>query len=500
MCESDSAACASSPPSSRASRLSRSCRPPVVAVVGGGITGLVAAWRLARAGVGVRLFEAGARLGGAIRTVVEEGWLHEAGPNTLLVKTREFHALINDLGLGSRLLRADAGAGRRFLIRGGRIRAVPRSAAGALVTPLLSPGAKLRIAAEVLFARRREREGDVSLADFARGHYGREFVDYALNPLVAGIYAGDPERLSARFAFPFLWEAERSHGSLIRGQVAQMRARLREGGARAELVSFGGGVQVLADALAAALPAGAVERGAEVVSLTPVPGARGAVAGRWRVRWQNTLRGGGGGGDGGGGGVREEIFSSVVLALPADALARLEIGGGRPLAALAAVEYPPVASLFAGFRRGQVSHPLDGFGVLAPEREGRRFLGVLFSSSLFPGRAPEGCTGLTVMVGGTRAPGLARLPADELAREVLPDVAGLLGIRGGAVFTRVHFVGRAIPQYNLGYERHLGVIEACEGAHPGLHVGGHVRDGVAVPACAASGERMAGRVIGEWRE
>jgi oxygen-dependent protoporphyrinogen oxidase len=460
-----------------------------VAVIGGGITGLVAAWRLSRAGREVRLFEASSRTGGAIRTLHERGgWLLEAGPNALLVKTREFHALIDDLGLASRLMRANSGAAKRFLIRGGRIRAVPQSPVGALVSPLLSPRAKLRIVAEVLFARRRERAGDLSLADFARGHYGREFVDYALNPLVAGIFAGDPEKLSARLSFPFLWQAERSHGSLIRGQVAQMRARLRQGGPKAALVSFDGGVQTLADALAAALPAGAIELGAAVESLTPVSGARAAASGRWRIRWQDTLRGGG---------AREAVCPAVVLALPADALARLEIAGARPLASLAGVEYPPVVSLFAGYKREQVSHPLDGFGVLAPECERRRFLGVLFSSSLFPGRAPVGCVALTVMVGGTREPGLARLPSGELVREVLPDVARLLGIRGGPVFTRHQLAGRAIPQYNLGYGRHLAVIEACEGAHPGLHIGGHVRDGIAVPACAASGERMAARVIGE---
>ncbi len=480
MCESAPAACASSPLSSRL---------PPVAVIGGGITGLVAAWRLSRSGRGVRLFEASSRTGGAIRTLHERGgWMPEAGPNTLLVKTREFHALIDDLGLASRLMHANSGAAKRFLIRGGCIRAVPQSPVGALVTPLLSPPAKLRIAAEVLFARRRERTEDLSLADFARGHYGREFVDYALNPLVAGIYAGDPEKLSARLSFPFLWQAERTHGSLIRGQIAQMRSRLRQGGPKSALISFEGGVQTLTDTLTAALPAGAVELDASVKSLTPVPDARASSPARWRIRWKNTLCGGD---------EREEIFSSVVLALPADALARLEIAGARPLAPLAAVEYPPVASLFIGYRRGQIAHPLDGFGVLAPERERRRFLGVLFSSSLFPGRAPDGCTALTVMIGGTRQPGLAHLPSDELMREVLPDVSRLLGIRGGPVFAHHQLAERAIPQYNLGYERHLAVIEACEGAHSGLHVGGHVRDGIAVPACASSGERLAARVLGQ---
>ena len=173
-------------------------------------------------------------------------------------------------------------------------------------------------------------------------------------------------------------------------------------------------------------------------------------------------------------------FDAVVLALPAADLARLPIGpsGDRPLASLELVEYPPVASLFFGFRREQVAHPLDGFGALVPAVEGRSVLGVLFSSTLFPERAPAGHVALTVYVGGTRQPDLARLAPEALRPRVLADLRELLGVQGDPVFTHATFWPHAIPQYNLGYERFLEAIARAEAQHAGLFIGGHVRDGI----------------------
>jgi oxygen-dependent protoporphyrinogen oxidase len=153
-----------------------------------------------------------------------------------------------------------------------------------------------------------------------------------------------------------------------------------------------------------------------------------------------------------------------------------------------------VASLFLGYRREDVAHPLDGFGVLAPEIERRSVLGILFSSSLFAGRAPEGHVALTVMVGGVRQPDIARLPADQLLAAVDRDLKELLGVKGTPVFQRHTVWPRAIPQYNLGYERFLDTMAATERAMPGLFIGGQARDGIALPACLAAGEKLAGRV------
>lgn len=449
-----------------------------VAVLGAGLTGLTAAYRLAQRGHRVRVFEASGRTGGAIRTELTDGWLIEAGPNSLLAGDPALADLIDELGLAPERVPASRSARNRYVVRGGKPLAVPMSPPALLSTPLFSLRAKLGLLREP-FIRARVRHADVSLAEFVAAHVGQEFVDYALNPFIAGVYAGNPQKLSTRHAFPKLWELERSHGSLLRGQIAAARGKKteRRGGG---IVSFRLGLQMLPDALAARLPAGALTLNARLEALLPpAPAAPG-----WRVIWHD------------GGDARTETFDTVVSALPASALAALRFGplGERPLAALDGIEHPPVSSLFLGYKREQVAHPLDGFGLLVPEVEQRSVLGLLFSSSLFVGRAPEGHVALTVFVGGTRQPDLARLPTDELLAAITPDLQHLVGVRGAPVFRRHTFWPRAIPQYNLGYERYLDAMTAAERAYPGFYLGGQVRDGISMPACVAAGEKLATRV------
>jgi oxygen-dependent protoporphyrinogen oxidase len=449
-----------------------------VAVIGGGATGLAAAWGLSRAGHEVRLLEASQRLGGSVRTDAVEGWLIEAGPNSIQESTDELAALISDLGLGPERVAAGAGSKKRFIVMGGRLAALPASPLQFLSTPVMSARTKWAILTE--FTKRRfERAGDASVAQFVRDHFGAELVERIVQPFVSGIYAGDPERLSTRHAFPSLWDAERAAGSVIRGMVAGSKKRRAQGRRSAPaLISFRRGLQALTDALASKLPAGAVSLGCEARSLSPGHGAR------WRVAWRGPQ------GDAAG------EFDAVVTGVPANALSALEIGGAgvRPLAGLASVEQPPVVSVFLGFRREQVAHPLDGFGALVPAVERRSILGVIFSSSLFEGRAPAGHVALTALAGGVMQPDVARLPEGELMGRVLGDLGGLLGVRGEPVFARRTFWPRAIPQYNLGYDEHLDAIAACERVNPGLFIGGNVRDGVSLADCLKSGSLLAKRV------
>ncbi|HEY0967712.1 MAG TPA: protoporphyrinogen oxidase [Opitutaceae bacterium] len=447
-----------------------------VAVIGGGITGLTAAYHLVRAGRTVRLFEASDRLGGVIRSERDGDWLIEAGPNSLQENSSALSQLIADLGLEPEKCAALPSARNRYILRRGQPCAAPLSPPGLLTSPLFSFGAKLRVLTEI-FSRPRFRKQDISLAEFGRAHFGREFVDYALNPFVSGVYAGNVEKLSARHAFPSLWESERTHGSIIRAQIAGARAKRARGEKTGAppIVSFREGLVTLPRALGARLPAGAVELGARVEGLIPGPS--------WRVIWSRE------------GATHTEEFASVVLALPSAALARIPVGtlGERPLAGLDGIEYPPVSSLFLGYRREQVAHPLDGFGLLVPANERRSVLGVLFSSSLFAGRAPAGHVALTVMAGGANRPDLGRLPLAELLPKVRSELAEILGVSGEPVFIRHNAWARAIPQYNLGFERHLEAMERCERAHPGLYIGGQARDGIALTACIAAGRKLAER-------
>ncbi len=444
-----------------------------IAVVGGGLTGLSAAWRLHRAGHRVTVFEKAPQVGGVIISTEKNGWLVEGGPNSLQ-ETAEVAALITELGLGDQRSVVNPSAQKRFIVRGGQPIPVPLSPAGLLTSPLFSWRARLRVLFE-LCTRPRVRTTDVNLASFVASHFGREIVDYGLNPFVSGVYAGDPEKLSARYAFPNLWQLERTHGSLLRGfrvQAAERRARGEATGV-VPIISFTHGLQTLPRALAAALPAGAVQTGATVTSL--IPGKP------WKLIWTR------------GDEVWTEKYDAVILALPAVALAQLVFStlGERTLASLDHVPQPPVSSLFLGFRREQVAHPLDGFGALVPAREQRSLLGVLFSSSLFAGRAPAGHVALTVFAGGMRQPETGRLDTATLLARVLPDLRELLGVTGEPVFSHHTFWPRAIPQYNLGHERFLDPLVRCENAHPGLFIGGNARDGISLPDCLKSGTELA---------
>ncbi len=448
-----------------------------IAVIGAGLTGLTAAFRLHEAGHRVRLFERSARTGGSINTVRENGFLVEAGPNTLQFSSPELKLLVRDAGLETAVIEANPLARRRFIVRQGRLVPVPASPPAFFGTSLFGIHSKLSLLTE-LATRPRVRTTDLSLAALMRSHFTQEIVDYAVNPLIAGIYAGDPEKLSVRYAFPTLWEAERSHGSLLRGLMARARTRKAAGDSRVPaIVSFPKGLQQLTDALATRLPAGSIQLNATVETIIP---------GRpHRLVWKQNGQSG------------TDEFAAVVLAVPAGALAQLTFGtlGERPLASLDKIPQPPVTSLFLGYRREQVGHPLNGFGGLVPAVERREILGVLFSSTLFPHRAPEGHVGLTVFVGGMRQPHLARLSLPELQERIRGDLAELLDIKSEPVFSRATLWPAAIPQYVLGYERWLEAMMTVEAEYRGIFIGGNARDGISLPDCVKSGEKLAQKII-----
>ncbi len=450
-----------------------------VAIIGAGIAGLTAAYRLHQRGFKVKVIERAAQAGGAIRTHREGGWLVECGPNSVQYGAPELKQLVADLGLADDLQLANPAAKKRFIVYGGKFTAVPMGPGQFFGTPLFGARTKLSLFTELL-SRPRVRNTDVSLAELVRSHYTQELVDYAVNPLIAGIYAGDPEKLSVKNAFPSLWEAERLKGSLPRGMMALAKARRAPGEPRtkgpAPIVSFRLGLQQLTDALVAALPSGALELNTTVE--TVIPGRPHRL-----VCSHGADKCGG-------------EFDFIVLAVPATTLAQMTFGtlAERPLASLDNIAHPPVSSLFLGYRRDQVAHALDGFGGLTPEKERRDVLGILFSSTLFPGRAPEGHVALTVFVGGMRQPEHARLGTPQILERIRRDLTDLVGVSGDPVFVKHSFWPRAIPQYTLGYERHFEAMNRLEDLHPGLFIGGQCRDGISLPDCLKSGEKLARRV------
>ena len=451
-----------------------------VAIIGGGVTGLTAAFRLQQRGVPVTLYEGSGRVGGVIRSVRKDGYLAEFGPNTILETSPKIISLVRDLGLESRRMYSDPAADKRYLVRDKKLVEVPASPPKFFTSPLFSLNAKLSLLVEPL-RRRGDANKEESVAEFVRRRLGQEFLDYAINPLVAGIYAGDPERLSVLHAFPKLREIEQKYGSLILGQIRGAKERKNReeiSKQEAKKVSFDEGLQVLTDSLQAKL-GGAVRFNTAVTRMEKS-------ADVWRVTARSAN------------GESTETHSAVLYAGTAYQLADLDLRAPQPLnlKPLAEVRYPAVASLVLGFRRDQVRHPLDGFGVLIAQIEKFHLLGALFSSSLFPNRAPAGHVTLTCYVGGVRQPELATRSLDELTNLAVADLGVLLGVTGRPTFQHHELYRRAIPQYEVGYGRFKELMNETEVKAPGLFIAGHFREGISLGDSILSGHNVVERIVG----
>lgn len=449
-----------------------------VAIIGGGITGLTAAFYLKQNHIPAVVLEAAERVGGVIQTIRRNGYLAEYGPNSILETSPVIANLVRDLGLEGRRLYSEPRAEKRYIVRDKKAHAVPGSAVDFLRTPLFSMSAKMRLLAEP-FIRSGAEDLEESIAQFVERRLGREFLDYAIDPLVAGIYAGNPRRLSVPQAFPKLHKLEQRYHSLILGQVLGARERKRSGEVSkqsAKKFSFDNGLQVLIDGLQANLGE-AIETDAHIDVLRREGDG-------WLVELEK------------GWDVRQIECSAVLLAVPSHKIAALKIPGITPeeMEPLRQVHYPPVASVVLGFRRADVAHPLDGFGMLIPEKENLSILGALFSSSLFPKRAPEGEVTITCYLGGARAPELPTQSPEALVKLVVQDLAAVLGIRGQPTFQHVAVYRKAIPQYNVGYGKIRSVMNDMETKAPGLFVAGQARDGVSLGDSIVSGHNVGGRI------
>jgi oxygen-dependent protoporphyrinogen oxidase len=448
-----------------------------VLVIGAGISGLTTAFGLHRRGCDVLLAEAGPRAGGVIGTRRRDGVLYELGPNSTLDTTPLINELLDELGIRGERLEASKDAAIRYVVRGGKPVALPTSPGAFFTTPAFTLGAKLRLFAEPFIAPTPPGVEE-SIAAFVRRRLGTEFLDYAIDPFVAGIYAGDPEQIAVPAAFPRLLALEQKYGSLIKGQIQGARERKKNKEVAknaAKSFSFRQGMQTVTDALAAALPR--AEYGVRVERVTRdgdgtfvVDAVRGSEPLRRRAR-------------------------AVVMASPAYATAAM-IGSLAPAAAqaLAAIPYAPIAIVASAYRRADVAHSLVGFGFLVPKKERRRILGSLFSSSMFEGRAPEGIVLLTTFAGGRRNPEIAALADEAVAAAVHAELADLVGAGAAPLWQEVVRWEHAIPQYNLGHLALLQQVEAAETAVPGLYFCANYRGGVSVSDCIKNGRGMAERI------
>ncbi|MGH7940998.1 MAG: protoporphyrinogen oxidase [Limisphaerales bacterium] len=445
-----------------------------VAIIGAGITGLTAAFALAGRGTRVTVYEAGPRAGGVIRSIRKDGFLAEAGPNTMIETAPEIPQLIGDLNLKPRRLYSSPLARERFIVRDERPLRVPSSAFGLVTSKLLSAGAKAALLRE-RFVRRKKDDKDESLTEFVSRRLNTEFAERFADPLVAGIFAGDPRTLSVRHAFPRLAQMEKKYGSIVKGQFAALRECKKNGQMprnRAPSFSFDEGLQVLPDTLAARL-GNAVRLDAPVTRLV----RNGET---WRVATADD----------------EAEYAAVIYCGTAYQLAQMQVTAqeAMDLSLFSEVRYAAVASVALGFRRADVAHHCNGFGMLIPGIEGFKILGTIFSSALFPDRAPGGFVLLTSYIGGERRPELAGLKPGELVQLTCDDLKVLLGVKGNPVFEHTALYAKAIPQYNVGFGRFKDRLDEIESKAPGLFFAGHFRDGVALGDLIVAGRNIADRV------
>ncbi|OGA78371.1 MAG: protoporphyrinogen oxidase [Betaproteobacteria bacterium RIFCSPLOWO2_12_FULL_65_14] len=448
-----------------------------VVVVGAGISGLTAAHLLRASGHDVAVFDQGELPGGRMRSERIGGYLMEHGASSVVGPAPAAEELIGALDLDTEKILRGTGARNRYLVRAGSARALPLEPFGFFMSDFFTLAGRLRLLMEPFMPA---RSGDETLSAFARRRLGQEMLDYVMDPLAAGLYAGNPQQLGMCAAFPQLKQLERRFGSILLGAL---RSRWRRDGrpaayapGRRRLFSFREGLGTLPNALAGRL-AGRVFLGHRVESV------QRAAGGRFRVRVRR------------GGDARWIGADSVVVALPAYAAATVLAALDRSLVeALAGIGHPPLAVVFLGYRAGAIAHPLDGLGVLMPAVEKRDVLGILFSSTLYSGRAPPEHVALTALVGGARQPQLARIEPRELAALADREVRQLLGARAAPTLVRVHRWNRSLPQPGVDHAARLASIAAIQSEHAGLFLTGNYFSGVSTAACVEQAFATARRV------
>ncbi len=450
-----------------------------VVVIGAGISGLAVAHGLVRRGRTVTVLEEAPVAGGVIGTSRRDGALYERGPNSTLDTSPKVGALLRDAGLDGERENASEDAAIRYIVRDGALVALPTSPPKFFTTHAFSMGAKLALMREP-FVPPTPEGVEESIAQFVRRRLGNEFLNYAIDPLVAGIYAGDPERVSVAAAFPKLLALEKKYGSLIKGQIQGARERKKSGEVAkntAPSFSFKNGMQTLTDGLAKTVPGlecnVRVERIAREGDAYVVGGTRD-------------------------GAPREVRARAVVLATPAPQASRL-VGSLAPeaAAALAAIDYAAVAIVASLYRRADVTHSLRGFGFLVPRVEGRGILGTLFSSSMFRGRAAPDTVLLTTFVGGRRNPDRYALSDADMAAMVQGEMRGLVGASAPPLWQEIVRWPRAIPQYDLGHLDRLVHVDRAEAALANFWFFANYRGGVSVSDRIAKGGDLAETIDGK---
>ena len=440
---------------------------------------MAAAWRLREAGRDVHLYESGERLGGVMKTRVVDGFTFETGPNTVRSNSRHLVEWLGDLGLGDSILESDEASKRRFIWRNHKLHEVPTGAFSFLKSGLLSWKGKMRLRAEKKQPVAPDGAPE-TLRQFFDRRIGPEATSAFVDPFVAGVYAGSADELGTD-AFPMLKEMEKIHGSLLK--ALRVRKKEGQGVASIGLIGLQGGWDLLPTAVHEKL-GGRIHCNHRLSRVSPKDG------GGFLCYFETAE------------GEKEVRCEELVIAVPAYEAARLMLPWlSSAASSLAAIPHPHVGVVGLGFKREQIEHPLDGFGLLVPSDDplpgAPSVLGVLFPSSIFPKRTPEGSVSLLVMLGGSRDPSAADVSDHALEEQAISAVRRVLGVEGRPQTISTIRWKKAIPQYLPGHAHRMrDVREELKGTK-GLVLAGNYLSGVSVEAVVESGFSAASQLLGE---
>ncbi len=448
-----------------------------VVIIGAGISGLTTAFWLKKAGIDVTVLEKNGDPGGSMESQRVNGYLFDRGPNSGLDITPLLQILVNELNLKDELVYSSSKGDTRYILRGGELHPLPMKPLALLKSKLFSFGAKMRLLGEPFIGRSKDGYYQ-SVAQFVERRLGREFLDYVINPFVSGVYAGCPEDLSVASAFPKLYELEEKYGGLIKGSILSLKERkskAKKSKQSAQMFSFINGMQTLPKSLATKL-------GSSVNLLTDVISVR-REGDLFEIDCNNA------------GSPKTIKTKCLISTVPAYSSSKLfQTIAPESQNHFDAIYHPSVLVVLAGFKKSDIKRPVDGFGFLIPEKENKSFLGSIWSSVLFPGRAPKDSECFTLFIGGARNPKFVNQETSVLISKALEEFKEIMGITAEPDFLSHRFWSKAIPQYNIGYIEHEHYFDELENKIPGLFISGNFRGGISVGDCLINSEIVANKI------
>lgn len=449
-----------------------------ITILGAGISALTTAFWLKKAGFEITIIEAGNKAGGAMISERKNGFLVDYGPNSGLETTPLIRQIVSEIGLSDEMIYANEEGNIRYILKNDTLQALPMGLSSFLKTKLFSTKGKLRLFAE-LFIGKSEDGYYQSIAEFVTRRLGREFLTYAIDPFVSGVFAGNPEKLSVKSAFPKLYRLEEVYGGLIKGMflgARERKKRAEQSKQHAKMFSFKNGMQTFPETLAAYLNVDIkYNSNVELIEKTEHG---------YLIIYSSD------------GALHSVEAENVLSTIPAHILVNKINGIDKKLAEkLQVVIYPPVIVLYLGYKKADIGAALDGFGFLIPSVEKKKFLGAIWSSVIFKERAPNDSASFTLFIGGARHLDLLKSNVENSINDAVNEFQQIMKIHGKPIFKEYKVWEHAIPQYDLGHIECDNAIEKFESDNKGFFIGGNFKGGISVGDCVKNSEITANKII-----